>query len=281
MNQRLRITSLGLLLMLSFVGAVLSTEGRALGHSPQCLSITRERPVEYDLSAMREALAELTHWHVTDWPEPQIQELLPDVFQDRTELDHHRFVGDYDPGKNRVFINLTCRCQVPDHPEAFCQAVLFHELVHWGQHQLGIDRGLSWSEQERQAANYENQYLEIRLGVLDVDPPARPTLSELPPLVKPVRLTLLQPRTSVLDAAGQPQALWIFTGRWMDASTSREYQGQAIAHRGHWVGVEIFEVNPSSGQPQLVEAWWDLGYLRHDTAFPAHPLYQGRWVQVK
>jgi hypothetical protein len=230
---------------------------------------------------MRKALAELTHWDVTDWPEPQVQELSPDAFQDRTELDHHRFVGDYNPEKNQVFVNLACRCQAPDNPEASCQAVLFHELVHWGQHQSGIDRGLSWAEQERQAANYEAQYLEIRLGVPDVDPPARPAPSQLPPLTKPIRLTLMQPRTSVQDADGHPQALWIITGRWTDVSTFREYRSQAIAHRGHWVGLEIFEVNPSTGMPDLVEAWWDAGYLRHDATFPAHPVYLDKWVRVK
>ncbi len=281
MTRTLRIASLELVLLFSLIGTIFSSERQALGHFSQCPSIVRERPVEYNLSAMREALAELTHWDVSDWPEPQIRELTPDAFQDRTALDHHRFVGDYDPEKNQVFVNLACRCQAPDNPEASCQAVLFHELVHWGQHQSGVDRGLSWAEQERQAVNYERQYLEIRLGVPDVDPPTRPTPAELPPLTKPIRLTRLQPRALVQDAAGQPQALWILTGGWTDVSTYREYRGQVIAHRGHWVGVEIFEVNPFSGQPQLVEAWWDLGYVRRDTVFPAHPLYHGRWVQVK
>jgi hypothetical protein len=281
MNRVLHITSVGLVLLLSLVGTLSATEGQALGHSPRCSSILPEKQVEYDLPAMRMALAELTHWDVTNWPVPQILQLTPEAFQDRTELDHHRFVGDYDPQKNRVFVNLTCRCQAPDHPEAFCRAVLFHELVHWGQHKLGIDKVMSATDQERQALEYEARYLETRLGIPDVYAPDRPTPAELPPLSKPIRLTRLQPRTTVQDETGQPQALWILTGVWSDVPSQHEYWGQAIAHRGHWVGVEIFEANSSTGLPELLEAWWDAGYVRHHTAFPAYPVYRGQWVQVK
>jgi len=276
------IASLELALLLGLAAVAFAHEGPALGLSPRCSGITKEASVPYDLSAMRVALAALTHWDVTDWPAPQIQELPPDTFQSRTELDHHHFLGDYEPGTNRVFVNLICRCQVPDHPEAFCQAVLFHELVHWGQHKSGIDKVINPAEQEHQALEYETQYLETNLGISDVYSPARPTPAELPPLTKPIRLNRLQPRATIRDAAGQPQALWILTGVWTEATTLHEYRAQAIAHRGHWVGLEIFEVNPDLGLPKLVESWWDEGYVRQDgITFPTRPIYLGHWVRVK
>lgn len=281
MKRVLQIGSLEFVLLLGLVGAALAHEGQASGFSPRCSGITQEGPVAYDLSAMRAALARLSHWDGTDWPEPQIQELSPDAFQSRTQLDHHRFLGDYDAETNQVFVNLICRCQVPDHAEAFCQAVIFHELVHWGQHQSGIDKLISPADQERQALEYERRYLETRLRVPDVYPPGRPTPAELPPLTKPIRLTRLQPRTSVQDSAGQRQALWIMTGSWTEVPAAHEYRGQVIAHWGHWVGVEIFEVNPATELLELVEAWWDEGYLRPDTIFPAYPVYVGKWVRVK
>ncbi len=281
MKRTLRIAALELVFLLSLVGTAPAADGEAPELSPRCSKIAQETSVTYDLPAMRGALAELTRWDVTDWPEPQVQELAPEAFQGRTELDHHRFVGNYEPEKNQVFVNLTCRCQAPDQPEAFCRAVLFHELVHWGQHELGIDKVMSLTDQERQALDFETKYLETRLGVTDLYPPDRPTPAQLPQLGKPIRLTRVQPRTSVQDAAGHRQALWILTGVWTDVSTQHEYRGQAIAHRGHWVGVEIFEVNPDTGMPELVETWWDAGYLRHDATFPAHPVYLGTWVQVK
>ncbi len=275
--SRWRSGPLALLLSVTLVGTALASERPGSGLSVRC---SQDGPVAYDLLAMRGALAELTHWDVTGWPDPEIQALPPEEFKGQTELDSHRFVGDYEPQKNEVFVNLACRCQVLDHPEAFCQAVLFHELVHWGQHQSGLDRGLSWPEQEDQALAYERQYLETRLGVSDVYPPARPTSAELPPLARPTRLARLQPRTTILDEAGQWQGLWILTGAWMELPTLRVYQEQAIAHGGRWVGLQVFEVNPATG-PELIEAWWDAGYVRSGTAFPAHPVFQGQWVRVK
>lgn len=281
MKGLLRIASLVSVLLLGLVETALATEGQAPVLIRRCPANAQQVPVEYDLRAMREALAELTRWDLRDWPNPQIQELPPEAFEGRAELDQHRFLGSYEPGKNRVFVNLNCRCQVPDHPEAFCQAVLFHELVHWGQHQLGTDRVMSWRDQERQALDYETQYLETRLGISDAYPPARPTPKELPPLTRPFRLNQLLPRTLVQDAAGQRQALWVMTGVWTELPARIEYRGQAIAHRGHWVGVEIFKFNSANDTEEMIEAWWDLGYVRRDNAFPAYPVYRGWWVRVK
>ncbi|MGH7410617.1 MAG: hypothetical protein ACREJ6_06105, partial [Candidatus Methylomirabilis sp.] len=93
-------------------------------------------------------------------------------------------------------------------------------------------------------------------------------------------LTRRRPRVFVQDAAGTRQWIWIVTGTWSEIPTLKDYQGQAIHHKGHWVGVEIFEVNPSTGM-ERTEAWWDAGYVRPDNAFPADPVYEGRWVRVK
>ena len=270
-----------LLLWLSPVGTALATDAQEPSRLRRCPADAQEVPVEYDLPAMRKALAELTHWDLKDWPDPQIQELPPEAFEGRAELDQRRFVGSYEPEKNRIFINLHCRCQVLDHPEAFCQAVLFHELVHWGQHQLETDKTMSWVEQERQALDYETQYLETRLDVEDVYPPPRPAPGDLPPLTRPVRLEKLLPRTLVQDASGRSQALWILAGVWRELPGKNVLRGQAIAHRGHWIGVEIFLVDPGTEKEDLVEAWWDMGYVRRSNTFPAYPIYRGQWVRVK
>lgn len=281
MKRILYIVSAALVLLLGLAGGTFATEGQEPALASRCQANAEKVPVDYDLPAMREALAELTGWEAENWPDPQIQELPPAAFEGRAELDRHRFVGSYEPEKNRVFVNLTCRCQVPDHPEAFCRAVLFHELIHWGQHQLGTDKVMSWTDQERQALEYETQYLDTRLGISDVYPPPRPTPADLPPLTKPIRLNRMLPRTLVQDAVGQRQALWIMTGRWEELPSRNEYRGQVIAHRGHWVGVEIFKFNPASDTEELVEAWWDMGYARRDPAFPAYPIYRGQWLRVK
>ena len=181
MNGVLRRGSLALSLLLSLTGTAFPIEGPRLDRSPRCSNLEQERPVAFDTHAMRAELAELTHWDVTGWEAPQIDQLTPVAFEARTHLNHHHFLGEYEPKTNRVFINLDCRCQVPDQPEAFCRAVLFHELVHWGQHQSGLDEKLTGSEQERQALQFEIQYLQARLGLTDVYPPAPPTLAELPP----------------------------------------------------------------------------------------------------
>ena len=65
----------------------------------------------------------------------------------------------------------------------------------------------------------------------------------------------------------------------------KRYQGQLVYHDAHWVGAEIFEVDPSTGR-QLVEAWWDAAYVSEtggslDVVFPVHPAYQGRWVRSR
>ena len=279
-NRVLHIGLLTLLLVISSTGTVYPFEGPLPDRLQQCSNIEQEGPVDFDLSAMRAALAELTRWDVTDWEAPEIDQLLPEAFQARTQLNSHRFFGEYEPKTNKVFVNLSCRCEAPDHPEAFCQAVLFHELVHWGQHQSGLDNGVSGQEQERQALEYEIQYLETRLGLKDIYPPAPPTPADLPPLKTPIRLTRLRPRVSVQDAAGQRQWIWIITGAWSEVPTLKDYLGQAISHQGHWVGLEIFEVTPSNGA-ERVEAWWDAGYLRPDKTFPADPVFKGRWVRIK
>jgi len=272
--------SLALSLLLSLTGTAFPIGGSRSDRPPRCSNLDHERRMAFDTRAMRAALAELTHWDVTRWEAPQIDQLTPEAFEAQTHLNHHRFLGEYEPKTNRVFINLDCRCQVPDQPEAFCEVVLFHELVHWGQHQSGLDKTLGSSEQERQALNLEIQYLQTRLGLVDTYPPPPPTLAELPPLRTPVRLTQRRPRVFVEDAAGKRQWLWIITGTWSEIPALKDYQGQAISHRGHWVGVEIFEVNPSTGT-ERIEAWWDAGYVRPDNAFPADPVYEGRWVRVK
>jgi hypothetical protein len=276
-----RIALAAFVLPLGFTAAAFSAEGQAPVISRRCPADAEKIPVEYNLPVMREALAELTNWDVKDWPAPQILELPPEAFEGRAELDRHRFVGSYEPEKNRVFVNLTCRCQVPDHPEAFCRAVLFHELVHWGQHQLGADKVMSWRDQEHQALEYETQYLEIKLGISDVYPPPRPTPAELPALTRPFRLNRMLPRTLVQDAAGERQALWIMTGTWHELPSRNEFRSQVIAHRGHWVGVEIFKFDPANETEELVEAWWDMGYVRRNPTFPAYPIYRGQWVKVK
>ncbi len=272
--------SLALSLLLCLPGAAFAIEHSMLDHPTRCSNLQQSRPVAFDIPAMSAALEDLTHWDVTGWEVPQIDQLQPEAFESRTQLNRHRYFGEYEARTNRVFLNLSCRCQAPDHPDAFCQGVVFHELIHWGQHQSGLDKKLTGSEQERQALNLEIQYLQNRLGVMDTYPPAPPTPAELPPLTTPVRLTLRRPRVFVEDAAGKRQWLWIITGAWSEVPTMKDYLGQAISHRGHWVGLEIFEVNPSNG-PERVEAWWDAGYVRPDTTFPADPVYQGRWVRVK
>jgi hypothetical protein len=244
------------------------------------LNAAQGHPVGFDLSTMRSALKEITGWEPAGWDLPKINQLPPEAFEARTELDHHRYLGEYEAKTNRVFINLDCRCQVPDHAEAFCEAVLFHELVHWGQHQSGLDKSLSGPEQERQALEFEIKYLQARLGLLDVYPPAPPTRADLPPLERRVRLTKRTPRVFVKDAAGKRQWLWMVTGSWSEVPSMKDYQGQALYHQGHWVGVEIFEVDPLAGT-ERIEAWWDAGYLGPGNSFPEHPVYQGRWVRVK
>ena len=280
MNRVLLKGSLVLSLLLCLPAATFPIEGEALNHHARCSNPEQSEPVAFDIPAMRAALADLTKWDVTGWEAPQIDQLQPEVFEARTELNRHRYFGEYEAKGNKVFVNLSCRCQAPDHPEAFCQAVLFHELVHWGQHQSTLDEGLSGQEQERQALEYEIQYLETKLGVRDLYPPAPPTPAELPPLKTRVRLTRFRPRVSVQDSAGQRQWVWIITGAWSEIPTLKDYLGQAISHRGHWVGLEIFEVTSSNG-PERVEAWWDAGYIRPDKSFPADPTYLGRWIRVK
>lgn len=280
MSRVLLSASLAVSLLLWLPGTVFPIGHTMTDRSSRCSNLERSQPVAFDIPAMRAALADLTHWDVAGWKPPHIDQLQPEVFEARTQLNHRRYLGEYEARTNKVFVNLSCRCQAPDHPEALCQAVLFHELVHWGQHQSGADKGLSGQEQEQQALKYEIQYLETRLGVKDLYAPAPPTPADLPSHKTRVRLSRFQPRVSVQDSAGQRQWVWIITGAWSEVTSLRDYLGQAISHRGHWVGLEIFEVNPLNGS-ERVEAWWDAGYVRPDRTFPADPVYQGRWIRVK
>lgn len=274
------------MLLLSPTATAAPFTGESSDLPPPPANALQDRAISYHLDAMLAALAELTDWDVTGWPIPQILQFPPEAFRTRTHLFHGLFYGQYDSDTNRVFLNLNCRSTLPESPEAFCRAVLFHELVHWAQSQSGTAKVLSGAEQERQALEYEIRYMETVLGLKDVYPPGAPTRVDLPPLKRPIRLIRLHPRVWTQDAAGRRQWLWIMTGMWMEVPTYKRYHAQAISHRGHWVGVEIFEVNPSMGT-QLIEAWWDAGYLPQGPgvtpgkAIPVNPIYQGRWVRLR
>ncbi len=243
-------------------------------------------PVSYDFTKLLRDLTELTDWPVADWPTPQIMQVPSEAFQGWTQLNRRSYFGQYDAEGNRVFLNLDCLCKFPEYPGAYCQAVLFHELVHWGQYHSGMDQEMSGTEQERQAMDYEKRYAKNTLGVPDLYPPAYPNRAELPQLMMPIRLIGPPLRVSVQDVAGQRRGLWMRTGRWIEAHTMNRFEGQVFHHGGHWVGVQIFQVHPSEGR-QLVEAWWDEGYLpprrgaTPDTAFPVDPVYRARWVKVR
>ena len=280
MGRMFRIASLVSLLLNYAAGSTFAAGDQTSDRPTRCADPGQGSPVAFNIAAMRSALKDLTGWEAASWKLPRIDQLLPEAFEARTELDRRRFLGEYEAKTNRVFINLDCRCQVPDHAESFCEAVLFHELVHWGQHQSGLDKKLSGAEQERQALEFEIKYLQTRLGLLDVYPPAPPTRAELPPLERRVRLTKRSPRVFVRDAAGKRHWLWMVTGSWSEIPSMKDYQGQALYHQGHWVGVEIFEMSPLTGTEQ-VEAWWDAGYIRADRSFPENPVYEGRWVRIK
>jgi hypothetical protein len=279
MSRFLRVGSLILVFSLFPVRAGSFNHGPPPDHPVTCADLAGQGPVPIDLATMRSTLAELTRWDVAGWEPPRIDQLLPEAFEARTKLNSHRYLGEYNAETNTVFVNLACRCHAPDHSEAFCRGVLFHELVHWGQRQSGVDRFMTGREQEHQALEYEIQFLETRLGVRDAYPPRPPTRDDLPPLDRPIRLTRFRPRAAVQDAAGGRQWIWIITGTWSEVPTLKDYLGQAISHRGRWVGLEIFEVSPSG--PERVESWWDAGYAERDRTFPANPVYTGRWVRTR
>lgn len=286
MKRLLSIAIGGLMLVLSLVRTGFPVEWLSLGPPSLSPSLRAKGWVYYDLDKMIVDLAELTDWPVADWPRPQILQAPSEAFQGWTQLNRRSYFGQYDPERNLIFLNLNCLSQFPDHPGAYCIAVLFHELVHWGLYHSGMEEGMSGSDQERHATDVEKRYVETRLGLLDMYPPHRPTPGQLPPLGTPIRLVGPARRVSVQDTAGQHQALWVMTGTWIEAHAMQRYQVQVIYHGGHWVGVRIFQVDPVRGG-RLVEGWWDQGYIPSqrgvspDITFPVDPVYRARWVRVR
>jgi len=285
MKRSFAIVILGLILVVGLVPTAFPGEGGSTDPALPSKTPLSEVPVTYNLPEMLAALTELTGWPVLNWPLPRIVQLQPEAFQQLTQLSRRSVFGLYVPETNQAFLNLHCRSQWPDEPEVFCLATLFHELVHWGQHHSGIDEMLSGPEEEQQALEYEIRYVETKLRRPDLYPPARPSLDALPPLTMPIRLSQGPWRVSIQDAAGQRQWVWVATGTWQQRPAMKRYHGQLVYHDAHWVGVEIFEVDPSTGS-QLVEAWWDAGYVPQtggslDVVFPVHPTYQGRWVRSR
>ncbi|MFQ5520261.1 MAG: hypothetical protein ACE5FK_02585 [Candidatus Methylomirabilia bacterium] len=277
-------TVLGVMLVMSFVSTGFSAEDLSLKPGPSPLQA--EGAVPYNLPALLDALADLTDWRVKEWPIPQVLQVPSEAFQGWTQLNARSFFGQYDAETNRVFLNLRCRSKWPEHPEAYCQAVLFHELVHWGQYHTGIDKKMGGTEQEGHAMEYEKRYVETTLSLQDMYPPPRPTPAELPPRETPIRLMGPPRRASARDVDGHRQRFWIMTGPWIEAPSMKRYHAEVIYHHGHWIGLMIFRTEPLTGR-QLVEAWWDKGYLppqrdaSFETSFPADPVYRGRWVRVR
>jgi len=284
-NRCIAIAILSGTLIVGLVPTAFPADGPSADLSPRVATLQAEVPVAYDLPVLLAALTELTGWPVLDWPLPRIVQLQPEAFQQLTQLSRRSVFGLYVPETNQVFLNLHCRSQWREEPEVFCRATLFHELVHWGQHHSGVDEMLSGPEEEQQALEYEIRYVETKLGLPDLYPPARPSLDALPPLTMPIRLSQGPWRASIQDVAGQRQWVWVATGTWLQMPAMKRYHGQLVYHDAHWIGVEIFEVDPSAGR-QLVEAWWDAGYVPQaggslDVVFPVHPTYQGRWVRSR
>ena len=234
------------------------------------------KPVPYNFAAMVRTLGELTGWHnAHEWPPPEILQLQPEKFEERRRLnkkeDLHHYVGEYAPKSNQVFINLDCRLHALGQPEEYCQSALFHELVHWGQQQLGLSSKQTRAEAEQEADQIEEWYAG-RIG-LDLSPP-RPTPRQLP---QTEHLLILTPDTGryVQKMRVSGQVMWIVVG------TKGSFHMQLLGHRHRWIGVEIFE------DWQLVEAWRDSGYiaagqeLNPKAPFPQNSTYQGKWVRLK
>ena len=274
----------GLMLVLSLVRVGFPAEDLSL--TPRSSTSSPDGQIPYNLPALLDALAELSSWPVKEWPAPQILQVPSEAFQGWTQLNARSFYGQFDAESNRIFLNLRCQSKWPEHPEAYCQAVLFHELVHWGQYHSGIDKGMGGTKQEVHAMEHERRFVETTLGLQDMYPPDRPTPAELPSVKTPFRLIGPPRRASTPDIAGQRQRFWIMTGTWVEASTMKRYYVEVIYHHGHWIGLMIFQAEPPTGK-QLVEAWWDVGYLPPqrgaslEAAFPLDPVYRGRWVRVR
>jgi hypothetical protein len=284
MKRRLQMGVLSLM-MVGLIATPFAARAVSADPTPRAEAPRAGEPVAYDLPEMLSALSDMTGWPVHDWPLPRILQLSPEEFQEMTEFNRRTVFGQYDAGTDQVFLNLRCQSEREEEPDAFCRATLFHELVHWGQHHSGLDKTMSGPEQEQQALTYEIRYVETRLGLPDLYPPDRPGPEALPSLTMPIRISRGPWRAVVQDVAGRRQWVWVATGTWMQVPVMKRYYGQLIYHAAHWVGVEIFEVDPSTGR-QLVEAWWDAGYVPQtgeslDAVFPAHPNYQGRWVRSR
>ncbi len=275
-----------LMLVVSLVHGGFPSTGVPGESTSQSSSPPAKTSVSYDLTMLLATLAELTGWPVSDWPVPQILQSPSEAFQGWTQLNRRSYFGQYDPEKNRVFLNLNCLSKFPEYPAAYCQAVLFHELVHWGQYHSGIEEEMSGSEQEHQATDYEKRFVRERLGILDMFPPPSPNRVHLPQRMIPIRVVGPPQRVLVTDEVGHRHGLWIVTGNWIEARTMKRYEAEVIHHGGHWVGVRIFQVEPRRGR-RLVEAWWDAGYIPPrkgislDIIFPTDPVYRARWVQVR
>lgn len=286
MKRLFLIGIVGSMLILSVVRTGFPVEGHPTEPTPQSLTLRSKGWVSYDLAELIADLAELTNWPVADWPAPQILQAPSEAFQGWTQLNRRSYFGQYDPERNRIFLNLRCISKFPEHPGAYCIAVLFHELVHWGQYHSGMEEYVSGSERELHATDYEKRYVEARLGIEDMFQPDRPTPDQLPPLGMPIRLKGPARRVIVQDVAGQRQGLWVITGTWIEARAMKRYQVQIIHHREHWVGVRIFQIDPVTGG-RLVEGWWDQGYIPSqrgvgpDITFPVDPVYRARWVRVR
>jgi hypothetical protein len=148
-----------------------------------------------------------------------------------------------------------------------------------------MDEVMSGTEQERHALDHEIRYVETKLGLLDMYPPEPPSPDTLPPLSMPIRLSQGPLRVAIQDAAGQRHWVWVVTGIWLEAHAMKRYQGQLMYDRAHWVGVQVFELGPWT-ERELVEAWWDAGYLPEtgvspESAFPVNPIYQGYWIRTR
>lgn len=282
----LGIRILGLMVIVSLVQVGFPGTGLPAESTPRSSIPPAETSVCYDLAELLATLAELTDWPVANWPVPQILQSPSEAFQGWTQLNRRSYFGQYDPEKNRIFLNLNCLSKFPEYPEAYCQAVLFHELVHWGQYHSGLEEEMSGSEREHQATDYEKRFVQETLGIQDMFPPRYPNRVHLPQRMMPIRVVGLPRRVLVTDVAGHRHGLWILTGSWIEARTMKRHEAEVIHHDGHWVGVRIFQVEPPR-ERRLVEAWWDAGYIPPrkgvslDIIFPTDPVYRARWVQVR
>lgn len=216
--------------------------------------------------------------------------------------------------------------ETPLDPYAYFRLVRAHGLYHWAMCKIGgpdrFWRYQTWVREEGYAFMIEQRFFQEQLGIiaaLPEDYQFPPRVNEMAEGTLPDESLRHLPWKLVNDDQGLTQwptvsGLVLFVGIAQSAmsverinqfpnydlpgqhiprvpNTSVIHYINAVFHRGHYVGFEMFEVEGvnavfgiKQGMWTKKYSWWDEGYVPvvkdGKTFAPDNPIYKNKWIQT-